>query len=367
MYLMDKKIVIATPLYPPDIGGPATDSFALAEQLRAQGKRVEVYAFGQVRHLPRLFRHSVYGFQLFRAARGAGCITAFDTVSVGVPAAFVAFLRRVPLVVRVPGDYAWEQGTQRFGVSDSIDDFQQKYYGVRVGLLRLAQRFTVCRAALVVAPSDYFKGIVAQWGVSPQKLTRIYLGIDMSEKPADIEAAPNGKILFSAGRFVPWKGFGMLIQLLAELPQEWHLVLAGDGPLRAELGLLTKQHGVAQRVTFLGSVSRPQMYGWLKRADAFALNTSFESFSFQVAEAMAMGAPVVATNIGSLPELVRNGVDGVLCRPDDMPAFKEAVLATQTELTLWRNRTASAQARAAEFSVTKSARLFADAIQTLCV
>jgi glycosyltransferase involved in cell wall biosynthesis len=367
------KFVLATPLFPPDSGGPATDAAQLHAELPKYGIETVVCSFGSVRHLPSGIRHLVYACKLLKCAKGADGIISLDTFSVCIPAAIVSKLIRKPLIVRVPGDFAWEQATQRFGVTDSIEVFQKKRYGWRVELLRSLQKFAARSAALLVVPSDFFQAIVLQWGIAPDRVKRIYLGLDFSEGPVAPSNVPEGKILFSLGRFVPWKGFSMLISLISELSEqskfalsEWHLVIAGDGPLRAELEKQVLDLHISERVTFTGFISHAEALGWLRQADAFALNTSFESFSFQILEAMASGVPVITTAVGSIPELITNNVEGILCAPDDREAFKSAILSTQTDAEKWHERTEAAKLKAAEFSIEKSVRLFADELIRLC-
>jgi glycosyltransferase involved in cell wall biosynthesis len=359
------KIVIATPLYPPEIGGPATDAGSLVAYMRKQGIETDVCRFGDVRHLPKLLRHIAYGFQLAGKVKSAQCIVAFDTVSVGLPSVIISLLTRTPLVVRVPGDYAWEQGTQRFDVTDSIETFQHTQYGFRVELLRSIQKFVVRNAALSIAPSDYFKNIMSGWGIKPERLIRIYLGLNF-DAPAHISNnVQDGKILFSLGRLVPWKGFHILIELMSELPG-WKLLIAGDGPLQETLHEHAKTLGVLSRITFTGTLSKPQILDWFRRANAFVLNTSFESFSFQIIEAMASGTPVITTNIGSIPELIENGVEGILCSPNDKKAFRDAILSIETEPALWKKRTSAAVKKAQKFTIDNSMQLFLNALKTIC-
>lgn len=359
------NITLATPLFPPEIGGPATDAVTLAEVLSARGMNVRVCTFRDVRRFPKLVRHIVYFWQVARMSYGTSAIVAFDTVSVGLPAALAAFVLRIPLIVRVPGDYAWEQGVQRFHVGDSIDTFQRTRYGWQVEALRAVQRFVVRRAALVVVPSDYFKGVAAGWGVPAARLERIYLGMDLTLVAVAPVPGPAPKTLFSVGRFVPWKGFSLLLHLLVENP-EWNAVIAGDGPLRGVLEGQARALGVAERVRFLGTLPRAEVLGWCAAADAFVLNTSFESFSFQVLEAMASGSAVITTTAGSLPELIENGVEGLLCAPGDTPAFHAALASIEQEPALWQERRRAAKQKAQQFSLTASANAFADALTKVC-
>jgi len=360
-----KRLVIATPLYPPEIGGPATDAAGLVAHLSKRGTVSTVCPFSSCRWLPRGIRHFAYAYRLLRGAYGADGIIAFDTFSVGLPAVLVAWLLRVPLIVRVPGDYAWEQGRQRFGVTDTLEVFQYQRYGFWVELLRKCQRLVVRRAELVVVPSDFFKGIVSSWEVDSQRLVRIYLGLDLLEESKSPTVVPGGKIVFSVGRLVPWKGFSMLIALMPLLP-EWHLVIAGDGPLRVSLQEEAHTSGVADRITFTGPLTHEEVLGWLARADAFALNTSFESFSFQVLEAMLSEIPVITTTAGSLPELVLNEEEGILCAPDDAVAFRNAIASVAVDSEKWQARVAAAKRKASFFSKEASLNAFVEAIQKIC-
>ena len=116
-------LLIATGLYPPDIGGPATYARMLEEKLPKHNVDVDVLAFGMVRHLPKVIRHFAFAFLLFKKAKHADIVYALDPISVGLPAWVVSFLRRKPFIIRLGGDYAWEQGQQRFGLKEYLDEY----------------------------------------------------------------------------------------------------------------------------------------------------------------------------------------------------------------------------------------------------
>src|SRR3989344_9578793 len=113
------KIVIAAPLYPPEIGGPATYAKLLLEGLSQKGIEVDIVKFSEVRHLPKLIRHYAYYRRVLRSARGADAVLALDPASVGLPAMYAARKAKKPFVVKIVGDYAWEQGIQRFGITQT--------------------------------------------------------------------------------------------------------------------------------------------------------------------------------------------------------------------------------------------------------
>lgn len=346
---MSIKVLIATPLYPPDIGGPATYTTLLERELPQHGYEVTVVSFGASRHLPKVFRHIHFFVRVFRAARGQDIVLAQDPVSVGLPSMYAAKLRRKKFVIRMPGDYAWEQSTQRFGVIDTIDVFQKKRYGFRVELLRSLQQFVTRRADAIMTPSNYFSDLVRGWGVRPEAVTTVYNGIDTTSTPKEI-SKPSGTIMVTAGRLVPWKGMDFLISLLPTL-SDWKLYIIGDGPQRMALEAQAVRLGVTDRVVFLGSLPRAEVLGWCAAADAFVLNTHFESFSFQIAEAMHSGARIITNRIGSLPELVIDGEEGVLLTPNDTDAYVAALRSIETDTAAWEQRSIQAQKKAKQFSI----------------
>jgi glycosyltransferase involved in cell wall biosynthesis len=343
------QVLLATGLYPPEIGGPATYTKLLEQTLPPYGYKVSVLPFSTSRHLPKVVRHMHYFFHLFLRARSVDIVFAQDTVSVGLPALLVCKLLRKPFIVRVPGDYAWEQAVQRFGVTDTIDEFQLRRQPWQVKLLQSIQQQVVCRANTVITPSEYFSTLVAGWGVVPKNIATIYNGVDLDIVPAKV-AKPVGKTIVTAGRLVAWKGIGELIDMLSDF-SDWNLVVIGDGPLRAQLEQQTVDMGVSDRVTFTGAIARTEVFGWCVAADAFVLNTQFESFSYQVVEAMHSGTPVIVTNVGSLPELISHTVEGVLVEPNDLTAIKQSVRETVSDPDLWQVRTDNAQEKALQFSI----------------
>ena len=111
------------------------------------------------------------------------------------------------------------------------------------------------------------------------------------------------KIVISAGRPVPWKGFALLKEVIAEL--------------RAE--------GEKVRLVIATDLSQERLWRELQAADIFVLNTGYEGLSHQILEAMNFGLPVITTNIGGNPEVVKDGENGFLVAYNDKAAFKEKI------------------------------------------
>lgn len=343
------KILITTGIYPPDIGGPATYSKLLFDELPKRGIDVSVLSFGQVRHLPKIIRHIAFFIKIIKISSGVNVIFTQDTVSVGLPSLFASKVLHKKFFVRVPGDYAWEQSVQRYGVKETIDDFQNKKYGIRVEILKFLQRLVVNGAHTVITPSIYFKNLVSKWVKNPEKVNCIYNGIDLTDILNHQEKYQK-KTMISAGRLVNWKGFSALI-LSMNILSDWQLFIAGDGPMKKELEDLINKNSLQNRVHLMGQVKRSDLIKKMQDCDVFVLNTHFESFSFQVVEAMACGIPVVTTNIGNLAEIVDHNQNGILIKPDDINEMVKNIKKISEDIEFRKNIVISAKKKALNFSI----------------
>ena len=170
----------------------------------------------------------------------------------------------------------------------------------------------------VILESDVLKTIQEAAGV-PNRLTRINAGIDLARyNPASVQPFRlfEGPVVGRVSRLVEEKDPETFVRAAA-LVQARHphtnFVIAGDGPLRAQLEALAQRLGA--RITFLGNCTNVPAV--LAAFDIFAYPTLGDSFGFVNAEAMAMGKPVISTRVGSVPELVRDGETGFLIEPQD--------------------------------------------------
>jgi len=109
-------------------------------------------------------------------------------------------------------------------------------------------------------------------------------------------------------------------------------VLVGDGPVRPEVEKRVDAYGLDKDVLFAGAQGDPVQ--WLSVSDLFLLPSMQESFGLAALEAMACEVPVVASRVGGLPEIVKDGVTGFVCAPDDLDGMAERGIALLTDATL---------------------------------
>ncbi len=107
------KILICTGIYPPHLGGPAQYAVGLEQAFRRRGDSVSVLTYGVERKIPVFFRHVLFFFRTLVTLRGVDMTIALDTFSVGVPSAWACRLLGKKIIVRVGGDFIWEQYVER--------------------------------------------------------------------------------------------------------------------------------------------------------------------------------------------------------------------------------------------------------------
>ncbi len=352
------KVLIATGLYPPESGGPATYSKILKNELPRYGFEVTVLPFRRVRKFPKIIRHLMYFFLVLKEGRSMDIIYAQDPVSVGVPSAFAALFLRKKFILKVVGDYAWEQAVQRDGFVGTIESFQYAQLPFVPQVLRTLERFVAGRAAKVVVPSKYLASVVASWGVPRKNITVIYNGIEAFGDTGNKAVLRgllkfHGKLIVSIGRLVPWKGFAALIALLPEIKKKFpgtKLLIIGGGPDLAMLEAAAQNAGVADDVIFTGAIDRDILIRYLRASDVFVLNTAYEGFSHLVLEAMAVGVPVVTTKVGGNAEAIEHEKTGYLVKLGDGPALVRSVSSLLGDATLRARIALSAKNRAKQFS-----------------
>ena len=119
------KILITTPLYPPDIGGPAQYAFNLEQEFQKLGHKVRVIKFSDVKHWPSGIRHFLYFFKLLPAMFWADWCLILDTFSVGLPAVVAGRLLGKKTIIRTGGDFLWENYVERTGKLVLLRNFYQ--------------------------------------------------------------------------------------------------------------------------------------------------------------------------------------------------------------------------------------------------
>ncbi|TWT56276.1 glycosyltransferase family 4 protein [Allorhodopirellula solitaria] len=152
--------------------------------------------------------------------------------------------------------------------------------------------------------------------------------LDMTRDDAkrELGVPPDQQLVVAVGRLSQEKGFDILVRAVANLIDggvDVGLVIAGGGAEQGPLERLIASTGHGDRIRLLGFVQDPRTL--YRAADLYVLSSRREGLPNVVLEAMAMGVPVVATEIAGMPKLIQHDVNGRLVAPDDLPALQGAI------------------------------------------
>jgi colanic acid/amylovoran biosynthesis glycosyltransferase len=227
------------------------------------------------------------------------------------------------------------------------------------------------RAQFVLCISDYCRSQVmkvsdpAHWA----KLHVVRLGVDHRVfAPVPLIDRSGAMEIICVGRMVPAKGHLILLGAFAKLLRCGHdlrLRLIGDGDERSGLESFVRSEGIEPAVIFEGSLSHEATRQKLARADIFVLASFAEGLPVALMEAMAMEVPCVSTFVAGIPELIRDGMEGLLVPPSSEQALFAALERLTCEPDLRRNLAAAGRRRVLQhYSLQDNVRSLADALRS---
>jgi glycosyltransferase involved in cell wall biosynthesis len=238
-------------------------------------------------------------------------------------------LARRPYVIKLTADPAFERARRRGMVGGNVDEFQATEPGAAVRVLRAARDAELTHAAHVFTPSAYLRELAISWGVDADR-------VSVLPNPAPVlpPLAPryelrlglelNGPALAFAGRLTAQKSLRVALEAVAA-NDGVTLLIAGEGDERAQLERDVAELRLQSRVRFLGAQPRDRVVELFAAADASILSSSWENFPHTVVEALSAGTPVLATAVGGVAEVVRDGVNGLLVPIGDSEALGGAI------------------------------------------
>jgi glycosyltransferase involved in cell wall biosynthesis len=211
----------------------------------------------------------------------------------------------------------------------SLPGMQDFFFKIDIMMTALSDR--------IVAPSAYLKHLLIKHGVKEDKIIHIPNAINLDHLSLSEEKirtfrqnfglSPGVKLVGMVGRLVPVKNFGLFLRAakqVMDLGIKAKFALIGDGPLRSELQKMAADLRLSEHVVFTGF--REDVLQVVSILDVFVLCSNSETFPLALIEAMALKKPVIATNVGGIPEIIDHMVNGWLCPPGDELSLANSII-----------------------------------------
>lgn len=316
------NIVILAGIYPPELGGPATYSQALARELVASGHTVTVLAYSEVEQITEdgfsvecISRKGTFLLRYLRfllAIRkysSADIFYNFGTVSTGIPLLFSGVIR-YKKVLRLGGDFAWERYTD-WGGRQSLVDFY-KNPSVFWRCVQWCIKPLIRQHKHVIFSTEWQQNIYRSYIALPsQSCIENALHVPVLEQQHHTQHSPVR--LLSYGRLVAFKNLDTLITAMSLLPHA-HLTIVGSGPCKESLQKLVESSVLEQRVSFVGDVKRTEQANIFAQHDILVIPSISDISPNTALEARAHGLPVIISNHNGLSAQLQSGM--YVCNTD---------------------------------------------------
>ncbi len=333
------RIILATPIYPPEVGGPATYVVELAERLRGSDHVVIVAYTDNLQpvsstHLIAVSKKHLlpvrlvkYFFALLREAKQSDLIYVQNAVAAGLPAALVGMWLKKPVILKFVGDEAWERASQAHKTTKQLEEFYKSPEGgLRTRLIMRLQRFVLTHVSIVTTPSAYLSELlITYYGVEK---SRVVVNYNAVAQPPVVAGERMPHQIMTGVRLVAWKGVDGIIRAIALLKEKFpniRLMVAGEGPERKNLEDITRSLGVEDHVKFLGRLSHTEITQLQSESAAQVVNSRYEGMPHGVLESFATKTPIIATNIPGTNEAVLDGKTGLLVEVGNDTALAAAI------------------------------------------
>lgn len=190
-----------------------------------------------------------------------------------------------------------------------------------------------CQDHVVAVSSELRSLLVDRFGVSPEKTSVLFNGIDplkfrfqdRTRARASLNLPVEQRIVLCVARLSSEKRLDVLMRAVANCSdRDFVVYVVGEGPLLDELRRMGNQLGLQDRVFLVGGRPHNELASWYGAADLLCLSSAHEGCPVVVHEAIACGLPVVSTRVGAVPDLIEKA-EGELCEPNDIPSLSRSL------------------------------------------
>ena len=343
------KIIFASGMFPPALGGPGTILVNLIPRLLEKGFSAKVATFGeddgeardyeviraslQVRQPQKSW---LVFKQIYKETKKTDVIYALDVYTHGLSSLLVSKILNKPLILRFTGDSAWESAFNQGKTRDDIVSFQKKWNGFGMAFRKFLRTRILKGADKIITDCYFLKDLIGVIGVDTKKVTVINNATKALPEVENFDATQfkqenqiKKKVIMTQSRLVPWKGIKTLIEIMPAILERYpdtSLLIMGDGPQEKELKDTIQKLNLENNVKLLGKITdKSEKRKYYNITNAFVLNTFYEGMSNTLLEAMAIGKTVITTNCGGNGEFV-NSENGFLTNYDDGQAIAKNII-----------------------------------------
>lgn len=330
------KLLILTPIFPPEPGGPAKYTSEIMSRLSDWD--IEVITFTNdiaIKHqrnvtfisthhssIVRQFSFFIQG--LFKG-KGADTILILEPLVVGLCGLLVSTILRKKLICKYVGDPSWEHARFNFPKTKDLKSYLLDK-SRRTDWRYLLTKLVLFNSRSIIVPSMYMKKLLIDcYGIGPSKLKVIYNSVDIRSG----KQIKFSRSLVYCGRLVNWKNLDLILDALRIVKQKYKdftFTVVGSGPEEKKLKDMTKNLELLSNVNFIPNVAPEEALSFMKKSQAVILFSDYEGLSHMLLEGMSVGCLTIASDIDGNNEVIKNEHNGYLVEPRNIYALAKIII-----------------------------------------
>jgi glycosyltransferase involved in cell wall biosynthesis len=313
------KVLLATGIFPPDIGGPATYVPKLAMDLVALGHKVSIVTLGsgdsvdilKQYKVRRINRETWFPLRILKTAfhiflESRECQSIFSNGLFIESALALKFSKKKNSVVKIVGDPIWERLRNRGLTTVTLEDFLSQRLGLKQTILRKVFNWSWSKFDYRIAPSLELCTLVNR-NLKSDSCIHIPNGVEKQEEPSK----STSENLITVSRLVNWKNLDIVVKAAAI--SKVRLTIVGSGP--EENNLRDLALSVNADVQFLGQLDSIGTLNAMRSAKYFVQVSDYEGLSFSLLEAMSLGLIPIVSKVPGNTSVISHMVNGLVISP----------------------------------------------------
>lgn len=324
------KILITTPIYPPEIGGPATYASGLLKNLSLdhnisvitftknpeKSKKANILSIPQYRHaFGIIFRQAKLLLQILKIGKKADIIYSQGPIVVGTASIIAGRMLQKKVILKFVGDIAWEESQRRSSSKLTLEEFYQSPKKMAIKAILAIQKWTLKQADKIIVPSYFLLRLLNEHYQIPEKqIEVIYNPVDISGLKPISSKQPE---IITSGRLVSHKNFELIIKAFEiyrkkNKKSQEKLIIIGSGPQKKEIQKHLNSSQYRSAISLIPALPRIDYLKRLNNASTFILASNYEGLPHAIIEAMLLKVPVIASKIPANQEVIKTSKLGIL-------------------------------------------------------
>lgn len=337
------KILLATGIFPPDIGGPATFAKTLQKELLKREVEVKIVTYGESENSPGIFyisrrqnillRYLKCFLYIWKISGDADVIYSFDLISVGLLCAIVKIFKpKINFVIRLGGDRQWEEAVEAGGYRGTLRSYyKEKKFSIKEKIFYKLSNFVLKRADYIIFNANIIKDIFLRYRRLKKEKAQVIKNFQPMIDFNKLQKENKSKlIILYIGRLVAFKNLLNLIKsfelILDKLPGNVCLEIIGEGPEKARLTNYVNEKNINSRVSILPKLAHSEAMQKIYNSDIFIVPSLTEVNAHTVSEALALNKLVILSTESESNFIGEKSVNLIYVNPLDKQAIAEKML-----------------------------------------